>query len=117
MPKTVELLLEQRATIEAMLPGAGSPWIISSEPGVPWTPDRAGKTWVQIRALVPGLAGVRLHDARHFAATELLGAGLPAKDVAERLGHRDASVTLRVYAKASDVAARRASEILSGLLD
>ena len=40
---------------------------------------------------------VRLHDLRHFTATQLFAAGMNPKTVADRLGHADASVTLRVY--------------------
>ncbi len=38
-----------------------------------------------------------LHALRHFAATELIGAGHDPRTVAGRLGHKDASVTLLVY--------------------
>lgn len=38
-----------------------------------------------------------LHALGHFAATELIGAGHDPSTVAGRLGHEDASVTLRVY--------------------
>lgn len=44
------------------------------------------------------LPRIRLHDLRHIHATLLLKAGVPVHVVAARLGHRDASMTLRVYA-------------------
>ena len=44
--------------------------------------------------------GVDTHLLRHFAATELIGAGHDVRTVAGRLGHRDASVTLKVYSHA-----------------
>lgn len=44
------------------------------------------------------LPRIRLHDLRHVHATLLLKAGVPVHVVAARLGHRDASMTLRVYA-------------------
>jgi len=43
---------------------------------------------------------IHLHALRHFAATELIGAGHDVRTVAGRLGHRDASVTLKVYSHA-----------------
>ena len=48
---------------------------------------------------IAGRVGVttHLHSLRHFAATELIGAGHDPRTVAGRLGHKDASVTLRVY--------------------
>jgi site-specific recombinase XerD len=39
-----------------------------------------------------------LHTLRHYAATELLTAGVDLRTVAGRLGHGDGSVTLRHYA-------------------
>ncbi|RZU20057.1 site-specific recombinase XerD [Kribbella rubisoli] len=44
------------------------------------------------------LPHARLHDLRHVHATMLLLAGVPVHVVAERLGHADPSITLRVYA-------------------
>jgi integrase len=40
---------------------------------------------------------IRLHDARHTAATVMLRAGVPVKVVWQRLGHADVAVTMRVY--------------------
>ncbi len=45
-----------------------------------------------------GLPHARLHDLRHMHATTLLLAGVPVHVVTSRLGHADASITLRVYA-------------------
>jgi integrase len=44
-----------------------------------------------------GLPRVRFHDLRHSHASQLLAAGVNIKVVAERLGHTDPAVTLRVY--------------------
>ena len=44
------------------------------------------------------LTPARLHDLRHVHATILLLAGVPVHVVADRLGHADAAITLRVYA-------------------
>ena len=44
------------------------------------------------------LVGVTCHDLRHFYASALIRAGLNPKVVAARLGHADASMTLKVYA-------------------
>ena len=43
------------------------------------------------------LPRIGLHDARHTAARMLLRAGVPVKVVAQRLGHADVAVTMRVY--------------------
>lgn len=62
--------------------------------------------------------GCRLHDLRHFAATQLLAAGVPVKTVSGRLGHGSAAMTLDVYghhiAAADQVAAGVLGELLGG---
>jgi integrase len=45
-----------------------------------------------------GIPGHCFHDLRHTCATYLLNNGWSVAEVARRLGHRDASVTARVYA-------------------
>ncbi len=42
----------------------------------------------------------RLHDLRHWSATEALGNGFDLATVAGRLGHADPSTALRVYSHA-----------------
>ena len=51
-----------------------------------WRPDTANARWVRAR-IAAGLPSVRLHDLRHFQATQLLDAGVPVPTVAARLGH------------------------------
>jgi len=59
-----------------------------------------------------GMPNVHLHSLRHFAATELLAAGIPARDAADMLGHADPALTLRVYAHSSVERQREASSAL-----
>lgn len=63
-------------------------------------------------------AGVRIrfHDLRHMSASVLIGAGTDVRTVAGRLGHADASTTLRIYAHAFEARDRRAAEVLGALL-
>ncbi|HUC15621.1 MAG TPA: site-specific integrase, partial [Acidimicrobiales bacterium] len=65
----------------------------------------------QRRARALGLT-THFHELRHFAATTAIGAGTDVRTVAGRLGHADASITLRVYAHALEVRERE----LAGLL-
>lgn len=58
----------------------------------------------------------RLHDLRHWHVTQALGAGLPVRDVAERVGHASARMTLDVYGHAIAGADRRAAEAVAGVL-
>jgi integrase len=53
-----------------------------------------------------------LHAMRHFSATEAIGDGADVVTVAHRLGHRDATTTLRIYAGALD---RRDREVAASL--
>ncbi len=52
----------------------------------------------QERGVSEPLPPARLHDLRHIHATTLLLEGVPVHVVADRLGHADPSITLRVYA-------------------
>jgi len=49
-------------------------------------------------AKAAGLRAIRFHDLRHTHAVLELAAGLPLPALSERLGHRDAAFTMRVYA-------------------
>jgi integrase len=61
--------------------------------------------------------GVRLHDLRHFAATQLLAAGVPVKTVSGRLGHATAAMTLDVYGHHIGAADQTAADLLGAVLD
>jgi integrase len=62
---------------------------------------------------------ITIHGLRHTSATLLLAGGEPVHVVSERLGHRDATVTLTVYAHVlkshQQGAADRLSTLLHGL--
>lgn len=62
-----------------------------------WFPDSVSRSFKRL-CEKEGMRGVRLHDLRHFVATELLSAGVDVRTVAGRLGHRNAATTLNVYA-------------------
>jgi integrase len=52
-----------------------------------------------------GLTRFRIHDFRHFNATQLVAAGVDYRTVADRIGHRSPSFTISTYAHTA--AARR----------
>ena len=54
----------------------------------------------------------RFHDLRHYTATQLFADGMNPKTVADRLGHADASVTLRVYTANTTAQAQAAADSL-----
>jgi integrase len=81
----------------------------------PFRPDNVTGFFTRVRDSL-GLPEVRLHDLRHFTATELIGAGVDVRTVAGRLGHSDPSVTLRVYSHALEERDRAAADIMGRVL-
>ena len=61
-------------------------------------------------------AGVKthLHEMRLFSATEMIAAGIDVRTAAGRLGHADASVTLRVYSHALEQRVSRPQPTMFG---
>lgn len=82
----------------------------------PWLPDHATKLFIRFRKAAE-LPQFRLHDLRHFMATQMLDAGVPIAVVAGRLAHARASTTLNVYAHAVPGSDRVAAEILRSRLN
>ena len=81
----------------------------------PFRPDNVTGFFTRVRDAL-GLQEVRLHDLRHFTATQLIGAGVDVRTVAGRLGHSDPSVTLRVYSHALEERDRAAADIMGNVL-
>jgi integrase len=79
--------------------GVVSTW----QDGRPVMPDYITKTFPKAQATVNARLELPLpllvvHELRHSHATILLRSGTPVHIVAKRLGHKDPSVTLNVYA-------------------
>ena len=72
----------------------------------PHSPTRYFKTFGE-RYDVPGF---HPHLLRHTSASLSLTNGADVKSIADRLGHKDASVTLRMYAHANDESIRAAGQ-------
>jgi integrase len=60
-----------------------------------------------------GLEGVSIHVLRHTAATMMLRAGVPIEDVSRALNHASIDITLRHYAKVTNVEVRSAKEAIA----
>lgn len=60
-----------------------------------------------------GLRHIRIHDFRHTHATLLINEGINAQEIARRLGHSDATITLKVYAHLYPREEERAIKILN----
>lgn len=81
----------------------------------PWRPDSTGRRFQRLCRSI-GVEGVRLHDLRHFVATQLLASGVDPRTVAERLGHARTSTTTDMYAGFVPARDRDAADLLGRLL-
>lgn len=102
---------------------AGSQWkndhdlVFTSDLGAPIDAGVDSRRW---RALLEqaGLPPIRLHDARHTAATMLMVSGVPVRATMEWLGHSQVSQTMRyshvIPDVAKDTAARLGGTIFGG---
>jgi integrase len=81
----------------------------------PWHPDAVTSTFRRI-CKRSGVAGVRLHDLRHYHGTMLADLGVPLPSVQERLGHRDLQTT-GIYAHGRRATDRVASDLIARHLD
>ncbi|MGH9271540.1 MAG: tyrosine-type recombinase/integrase, partial [Ilumatobacteraceae bacterium] len=81
----------------------------------PWFPDSVSRAFKRL-CVAEGLPQVRLHDLRHFVASQLLSAGVDVRTVAGRLGHRNAATTLNVYAHFLEQADRVAADVIGRVI-
>ncbi len=70
--------------------------VVATAEGYPIIPERENERWRRLRGRA-GLDGLRFHDLRGTYATLALARGVPAKALADVLGH-DPAVLLRTYA-------------------
>lgn len=92
------------------------PYLFYGEPdgSVPFHPDTPTKFF---RIVCDSLGyPYHLHQLRHFTATQLIAAGVDVRTVSGRLGHADASVTLRIYSHVLEAQDRAASEFLGSIV-
>jgi len=82
----------------------------------PWRPDSATRAFRNLCARAE-ISGIRLHDLRHYVATRLLSSGIDVRTVAGRLGHRNPSTTLNVYAHFVPASDRQAADALAALFE
>lgn len=105
--ETIALLkLHQKEQAERRI----SQWVFTVDgedaPMFPTSPTKYFKTFGD-RYNIPGF---HPHGLRHTSASLSLTNGGDIKSIAERLGHKDASVTLRMYAHANDESIRKAGQ-------
>lgn len=74
----------------------GPSGIVFQSEGRAITRHTAGEAWRNVREKVQGV-GSGWHELRHFHASRLIAGGMSVIAVAHRLGHKDATETLRTY--------------------
>lgn len=92
-------------------------YVLTEDPtgGAPLSPDALTHRFSRLARHL-GLGSLRFHDLRHSVATTLLAAGYDLAIVAGRLGHRDPTITLRVYSHALQERDRQAAQTLGELM-
>ena len=119
--RTLELLAVYRRRAAGWAADAGTEL---SDDGFVLTLDPSGVSPLKPDTITAGFtratrrvgAKLRFHDLRHMSASLLIAGGTDVRTVAQRLGHADASTTLRIYAHAFEAQDRQAAEVLGALL-
>jgi integrase len=119
-PRVVAVLKSHHATYAAEKLHAGDAYhddgfVFANELGQPLHPATISDLWDRaIRDL--GMRPIRLHDARHSAASAMLSAGVPVTTVSQILGHSTPVITMSVYAHSLPGAGRAAAEGMEAAL-
>jgi integrase len=99
----------QAAERLALEPDYGSgAYVVSNEVGDPYSPAVLSRYW-RDAVKAAGVRHIKLHAARHTAATLMHLQGVPVAVIAAWIGHKDASLTLRLYAHSQDAALQAAA--------
>ena len=80
-------------------------------------PERIGAWGRRARDRAGVVGRWRLHDQRHWSATMSISRGHDIRTVANRLGHANPAIPLRVYAHAVESADGPVAAILGQILD
>ena len=110
-------VLQQAERLAAGTAWIGNQWdlVFVSEVGTPLDPSNVIHTYQRELARA-GLPRQRFHDTRHSVATFWLAAGVPARVVADMLGHSQVSLTLNVYTHVVPSLRREAADRLDAIL-
>jgi integrase len=122
-PETLGALMEHRSQAQtnarteqgADLPRDAFVFSHHADGREPWLPNWTTKEFVRARRAA-AISFFRLHDRRHFMATEMLAAGVPIVTVSQRLSHARVSTTLNVCAHSVPGGDRAAAEALAAIL-
>ena len=87
-------------------------YVVSNEIGDPYSPAVLSRYW-RGAVKAAGVWHIKLHAARHTCATLMHLQGVPVAVIAAWIGHKDASLTMRLYAHSQDDALKAAGESLN----
>lgn len=90
--------------------GAGE-YVVCNEIGEPYNPAVLSRYWADA-VKAAGVRHIKLHGARHTAATLMHLDGVPIVVIAAWIGHSDPTLTLRVYAHSQSDALKAAGASL-----
>ena len=113
MLKTHRIRAEGLAAGVPPLPDAYA--LTLDRPDNPLKPDTLGQAFARL-CTHEHVDEVTLHSLRHFSASMLIASGRDVRTIAGRLGHADATTTLRVYAHMVEGRDQDAADFLGGLL-
>ncbi|MFE1746317.1 tyrosine recombinase XerC [Coleofasciculus sp. H7-2] len=103
----------QRADLGEMWPNTGLVFV--SEVGTPIHPRNFERSWGQLKKAA-NMPPARLHDLRHLHVSLLVKQGVDPQAIADRVGHSDASFTLRRYSHMFEEHRERTAISLATLL-
>ena len=117
--ESVDLFTTRRSRCEARAQSCGvelGDWLFSDSLAhdSPAMPEQMTRRFSRLTVRLG--VKVRLHDLRHFAATQALDAGIALPTVSKRLGHRDTTTTANIYAHAVNASDREAAGVLARLI-
>ncbi|BCO75714.1 hypothetical protein MINTM008_50490 [Mycobacterium intracellulare] len=76
--------------------GGAWTYVVSNEIGEPYSPAVLSRYW-RDAVKAAGVRHIKLHAARHTCATLMHLNGVPAAVIAAWIGHKDASLTMKLY--------------------
>jgi integrase len=95
------------------LGGESGQWqyVVANEAGQPYHPQVLSRYWADV-VKAAGVRHIKLHAARHTCATLMHLSGVPLAVIAAWIGHKDASLTMKLYAHSQDDALKAAGATL-----
>ena len=87
-------------------------YVVSNEIGDHYSPAVLSRYW-RDAVKAAGVRHIKLHAARHTCATLMHLQGIPVAVIAAWIGHKDASLTMRLYAHSQDTALKAAGDTLN----